>query len=445
MRVLIHGGLVVDPGNRICSRQDLLLEDGKVAGSPPPGAGAELRIDASGKVVCPGFVDIHMHEDPPDNGGSSILHSMLRMGVTTAIGGNCGINTAHPADYLDRMDRGAPVNVGMLAGHAFFRAAAGCEDRYAPATGEQIEKMAAMIGEALDRGCLGLSFGIRYTPGATPAEFRATAAACAPARKLVTAHIRDDAANVFDAAREFLDAAKEAGVPAQLSHIGSMAGFGQMAAFLQLVDRYRLDGLDVGCDCYPYYAFSTMIGAATYDDGWLERYGCGYDAVELCEGEYRGRRCTREIFEAERRDHPGYLTVCYVMQEADVDLAFRHPGVMVGSDGLLSAGRGHPRAAGTFPRVFAEFVRKGKLDLYSAVERMTAMPAARLGLSRKGRFSPGADADVVIFDPETIRDAATFETPLSPPEGLDYVLLGGEVALDHGKIVRNDLGRSVRA
>ncbi len=453
MRTLIYGGRLIDPANRIDSRLNLLLENGQVACVTDGMPAADLMIDAGGKVVCPGFVDIQMHEDPVEPDGKlytdperSIFGCMLRMGVTTAIGGNCGLNCCHPADYLDLIDRDrAAVNVGMLAGHAYFREQAGARDRYRAATADQRDQMRREIGAALARGCLGVSFGIRYAPGMDHEELLAAASPCRDSGKLIAAHIRSDAGEVFDAARELLDAGKALGLATQVSHIGSMAGFGQMEPFLALIDRYRLDGLDVSCDCYPYYAFSTSLGSATYDEGWRERYGCDYDAVELCEGEYRGQRCTREIFEKVRREHPECLTVCYVMRESDVDLALRHPNVMLASDGILSHGQGHPRAAGAFARLIAQFVRSGKLDLYEAVNKMSAMPAGRFGLARKGRLNPGADADVVVFDPEKIADCASFRQPVLAPVGIDYVFLGGVLAAKDCRIVRSDLGRSIRS
>ena len=165
---------------------------------------------------------------------------MLHMGVTTAVAGNCGENKLHPADYLDLVDRdGAPVNVAMLAGHGFFRHQAGCLDRYAPATAAQRGQMASEIREALQRGCIGVSFGIRYEPGMDSREFLEAAAGIRSTGKLLAAHVRDDAAQIFSATREFLDAGLQLDVPLQVSHIGSMAGFGQMAEFLELIDRYR--------------------------------------------------------------------------------------------------------------------------------------------------------------------------------------------------------------
>lgn len=452
MKTLIRNGMLIDPTAGVHARLNLLIEDGRVVDVTRGTPNADRVIDAAGRIVCPGFLDIHMHEDPvlPDgtiyaDPEKAIFRCMLRMGVTTAVAGNCGENKYHPADYLDIVDRdGAAVNVAMLAGHGWFRAEAGATDKYAPATEAQIDAMTDGIRESLDRGCLGVSYGIRYIPGMNSEELRRTAAPAQSGNKLVAAHIRSDAEEVFDAAREFLDACEPLHVPVEVSHIGSMAGFGQMERFLTLVDAYRAGGMDVKCDCYPYDAFSTGIGETTYDPGWLERYNCGYDVVELAEGKYKGQRCTEETFEEMRRDFPECTTICYVMQQEDVDLAFRHPGVLIGSDGTLSAGQGHPRAAGAFPRVLGRYVRAGKLTMDDAIARMTALPAQQLGLSRKGTLRVGADADVVIFDPDTILDRATFEQPLLSPVGIDYVLIGGEIALDHGEVRLTDAGRAVR-
>lgn len=452
MTTLIKGGMLTDPANHVRQKLNLLVSDGRVAAVTAEEPEADRVIDAAGRVVCPGFVDIHMHEDPIEPDGSiyadedkAIFNCMLRMGVTTAIGGNCGQNCCDPGDYLDKVDQsGAAVNVGMLAGHEYFRECAGAMDKYAPTTAAQRESMAENIAAALDRGCMGVSYGIRYIPGIDMEELAATAAPCVKDGKFIAAHIRSDAEEVFRSARELLDTGRALGLPVELSHIGSMAGFGQMERFLAQVDEYRQGGLDVSCDCYPYYAFSTTIGSATYDEGWRDRYHCGYDVVELCEGKYKGQRCTKEIFGELRRDEPKCLTVCYVMKQEDVDMAFRHPNVMLASDGLLSHGQGHPRAAGTFPRFLSKFVRAGKLSLEDALRRMTVMPADKLGLGQKGRLSVGADADIVIFDAQRIDDRASFQSPDTAPEGIDLVLIGGETALENGRIVRRDLGRAIR-
>ena len=451
MKTLIYGGRVVDPADRIDSRLNVLIENGKIAALSPEDMAADTRIDASGKIVCPGFVDIHVHEDPVENGHiyadpeKAVFACMLRMGVTTVVGGNCGSCFYDPAGYLDIVDRdGTYVNVAMLAGHGWFRERAGALDPYGPATAEQIKTMSAAIRMALDAGCAGVSFGIRYSPGTDGRELLAAMGALRGTGKLTACHLRDDAAAVFAAMEEFLDAAEAAGVPAQVSHIGSMAGFGQMERALALVDARRAAGQDVMCDCYPYSAFSTGLGSATYDDGWLERYGCGYDVLELCEGSYKGRRCTEEIFRDQRKAFPSCRTVCHVMQPEEITRALTHPAVMLASDATLHLGQGHPRAAGTFPRLIAEYVRPGHMSLYDAIAKMTAIPAKRFHLTGKGALAVGADADVVLFDPDRIRDMATFADPIRPPEGIDMVLIGGAVAAREGKIVAPPRGRAVR-
>lgn len=450
MRTLIQNGTLVDPANGIHAKLDLALEDGKVAEVAGQILHGDRVIDATGRIVCPGFVDLHMHEDPydpwTDRLQPSIMLCMLRMGVTTAIGGNCGINTVAPAKYLELMDRdGGPVNMGLLAGHTFLRQKSGHTDKYTPITRRELERLEGLVQEQLEAGCLGLSFGIRYVPGLDRREMVETAKYLKGTGKLMAAHVRDDAAAVFEAVDELVQVGAELDIPVQVSHIGSMGGFGQMERLLAQLDGYRARGLDVRADCYPYYAFSTRIGETTYDDGFLERYQTGYDAIEICEGTYKGRRCDTAIFQELRQTAPETITVCHVMRRAEVDLALIHPGVMLASDGLLDQGQGHPRAAGTFPRYWRNYVTTGLLSRDEALERMTALPAKRLGLfPQKGSLAVGADADVVIFDPEKLADRATFDQPTEAPEGIDYVLIGGQTAVDHGQVLNATLGRAVR-
>lgn len=446
MRTAIVGGHLIDPANRVDGMLNLVTEDGKVVWAGTEMPEADRVIDAGGLVVTPGWIDIHMHEDPVSDGKirQSIFPMALAMGVTTDLGGNCGINVYDPGDYLDLVDRdGAAVHVAMLAGHEYFRKAAGAENIYEKAADSQLDTMAQGIDRALVRGCAGVSFGLRYVPGADAREFYRAARCCQPSKKLIASHVRDDADAIFAAIAEFCEAGFQYGLPVQISHIGSMGGFGQMEQVLRQVDGYKLRGLDIAMDCYPYFAFSTRIGTPTYDPGWLERYHCGYGVLEFCEGKYKGQRATKETFDEVRRTDPRCITVCHVMRPEDIRMAFRHPAVMLGSDGLMDNGQGHPRAAGSFPRFLREFAGTD-LTLYQAVEKMTAQPAARLRLRGKGRLNAGADADITIFDPARIQDRATFEAPAAPPEGIEYVLLGGEIALEHGRILRTDLGRSVR-
>ena len=447
MKTLIYGGHVVDPANGIDAPLNLLLEAGKVIWTGSTCPEADNLIDASGLTVTPGFLDVHMHEDPVKDGKlqQCIFPMMLRQGVTTAVGGNCGGNVHDPVDYLNIVDRdGAAVNVALLAGHEHYRIEAGAKDIYGGATEDQLKAMEEGIRYALNHGCLGVSFGLRYVPGADREEFYRAAACCAPGRHLMTAHVRDDADAVFASIDEVCQAAKAFSVPVQISHIGSMAGFGQMRQVLAQVDAYREQGLDVTLDCYPYNAFATRLGTPTYDPGWQDRYGCDYDVLEFCEGPYKGQRATKETFDFMRREHPACITVCHVMRQEEVNLAYGHPRVMVGSDGITDGGDGHPRMAGTFPRFLKVYAREGQLTLSQAVEKITAMPAKRLGLNNKGHLGVGADADITIFDYEALSDRATFQEPALPPVGIEYVLIGGEVVLNKGYILSDTKGRALR-
>ena len=449
MMTLIKNGLLVDPVSRVHTVRNLLLRDGKIAACTGEEPEADRVLDAAGKVVAPGFIDVHMHEGSRKPDGSldeSIFRSLLSMGVTSALGGNCGNNAFEsPAEYLDLAEKhGLPVNLGLFVGHTDARFRAGGTDKYAPVSPEVLRKMKDALKRELDAGCVGISFGVKYVPGTTFEELLEICSLCKEAGKPIAAHIRDDAARATEAAREIAEVSRMLGIPAEISHIGSMAGFGQMRETLTLLDEYVLSGVKIGIDCYPYDAFSTDIGETTYDEGWLERYNTTYDSIELCDGEYRGQRCTEEIFRKLRKEAPNTITVCHVMKPEDVELALLHPNVVLATDGYMHSGGGHPRASGTFPRFLKNYVRTGKISLDEAIYKMSGLPAERVGLKQKGRLSVGADADLVIFDPETVADQATYSEPAKPPVGIETVIIGGKAAVEGGNLVDGTLGRPLR-
>jgi N-acyl-D-amino-acid deacylase len=199
--------------------------------------------------------------------------------------------------------------------------------------------------------------------------------------------------------------------------------------------------MDIWIDCYPYNAFSTSIGATTYDEGFLQRYGNDVSKIEMTDGEFKGRRIPDlETFHRLRREHPEYLTVGHVMDSAEVERALLHPRTMVGSDGILLNGAGHPRAAGSFPRFLRMYaLERNLLSMPEAVSKVTCMAAKRFGLN-KGTLSVGADADVTVFDPKTLTDNATFQEPGLAPTGIQLVLLNGMPVLENGEILCADQG-----
>ncbi len=449
MKLLIKNGRIIDPEQRLDARLNLLATDGKIDCLTTELPEADEVLDARDLIVCPGFIDMHSHEDPMKNGSlyrdeeRANLACLLRMGVTSCLAGNCGDNFCEPGVFLELAEReGCFVNVLMLAGYTWFRERYSSSDRYSKVSPGESELICRELSKALERGCAGVSFGLEYVPGMDYAELCAAAMTCSASKKMIAAHIRGCAEEAVSAAEEIMAVARTAGVPVELSHIGSMAGYGSMGDFLRTVDARRALGQEVWCDCYPYTAFSTKIGSAPYDD--LSAMHCLPSDIEMCEGEFKGRRCTEEIFEKERREHPEYLTVGHVMQEEDVRLALMHPSVMLGSDCFLSSGNGHPRAAGAFPRFLSRCTGEKGLSLFSAIEKITSLPAARLGLPNKGNLRRGSDADLVLFDAHRIRDRATFSEPTLPPEGIAAVLLGGQVAVREGKILCGHLGKAIR-
>lgn len=456
--VFIHGGRLVDPAQGVDGLADLVCVDGKVSKvipAPTPESAewwrqrADTVIDASGKIVCPGFIDIHMHEDPFDTGEDFITHnitkSMALMGVTTAVGGNCGSNEGAPDRYLDVIDRdGAPVNLALMAGHTFLRRKCGGTDKYDGVSDGAVAEMVKAGERYLDAGCIGVSFGVKYVPGTRWEEIIALTRLCRKGDKLVASHVRMDVDGVFEACRELADMGREGGVKVQFSHVGSMGGYGQMERLLKQIEGYRAEGIDLMCDCYPYDAFSTQIGATTYDAENFAAYRSDYSHILLCDGPYAGQRCTKEIFDEMRMSRPDTMTVGYFMEQADVDMALMAPFTMLGSDGIRNGDQGHPRAAGAFPRFLKQYAASGKMPLSEAVAKVTAMAARRLALPQKGSLKPGCDADIVVFDLEKIEDRATYTQPVLTPVGIEWVLIGGETAVKNGKLIRDDLGRAVR-
>lgn len=441
--LILKNGLVCDPANSIQSILNVGIRNGRIACLTSEPLPAAAEIDCTGHIVSPGFVDAHSHEDDLREGHieADITLRALRQGVTTLVTGNCGDAPRDLPAYCAAYDGKQPVNMALLAGHTTIRRLCGARNKYAPVDEATLAAMCETLERQLTEGAKGLSMGIRYEPGMTLGEMCAMAAVVKRFGGVLAAHVRGDAFEIYDAIEEFLEIGRRTGVRLQISHIGSMAAYGQMAEVLSYVDRRAAaEGLDVRIDCYPYDAFCTSIGATTYDDGFLDRYH-DVTRIELTDGEYKGFIPNMEVFEKVRREHPEYLTIAHVMNGAEVDMALTHPRTMLGSDGVLLNGAGHPRAAGAFARFLAQYVFERKLlSLNEGIAKTTCEAAARFGLDR-GTLGVGRAADVTVFDPKRLQDKATFAERALPPEGVRLVLLGGVVALQDGKVLHTDLGK----
>ena len=447
----IINGKLIDAENDRLLDLELGIKDGKIAciGKDLPDA-AEV-IDAKGCLVSPGFIDIHMHEEDfavTKKQEWDISECMLRMGVTTAVIGNCGSNRQHPSEVeAEIAKKGCPVNYLAYIGHNFLRKQVGNLDPRAESSPEQVEQMARMVRDAVDDGAIGVSYGIEYAQGMT---FEEELGICKYilGRKdlLLSAHYRRDGDLAIPSIDEMAQLGRQTGIPFQISHLSSCSAYGNMQEALERIESYRKEGLDLTVDAYPYDAFSTDIGSDVFGPGALERLGATYADVELTDEPYEHVRCTEALFYEVRKTHPHMYVICHVMREDDIALAMAHPLVMVASDGLYRNHKGHPRGAGTFPRFLGRYVRDEKVcDFYTGIRKITSMPAARLRLdSRKGYLKEGYDADIVIFDPERIIDRATFDDPQLAPEGIDWVIVNGKTACRGQEILDRSCGRYIR-
>lgn len=447
--LLIKNGTTIDFERNIKIIADVGIKDGKIIDVGNCTESSKKTIYGEGLIVSPGFIDIHMHEEiignTTDGDDYDIANKMLKMGVTTAVGGNCGNNRQDTDVFFDFIDKnGAPINYLLYIGHNYLRRKVGL-DSYDKASRIQVEKMKDMAKKDIEEnGSIGISFGIEYSPAITFEEM-VSISSCVDYDILLSAHYRYDADKAIESIKEMIDISKESNKPMQISHIGSCAAFGNMSDALKLIEEAIDSGLSIAADCYPYDAFSTRIGSAVFDEGCFERWNKSYNSIMLTEEPYKAMYCDKELFYKARKDYPQMLAVAFVMNEEEVIEAYKAPFVYVASDGLLNRGQGHPRAAGTFPRVLGRFVRDyRKLDFIDMLKKMTLLPAKRLGLSNKGDIREGMDADIVIFDLDTIIDKATFTNPTESPEGIEYVIIDGKIALERNTIVNSRLGKSIR-
>ncbi len=484
--LLLHGGTVVDGTGAPRFRADVAVRDGRIARvsrTPLDPARARRVVDATGLVVAPGFIDMHAHLDPLLRLPGAESH--VRQGVTTALGGPDGGSPLPLAPYLDSAQAaGLGMNVAFLIGHNTIRERVmGMADR-AP-TDDELARMERLVAGGMGDGAFGLSTGLKYLPGAfsNVDEVVALATVAADSGGIYTSHLREEGLGLIEGVAEALEIGRRARIPVVLTHhkVVGKPMWGASRTTLAMVDSARAAGTDVMLDQYPYTATYTGIGVlvpawamAGGDSAFArrrrepvtrdsivagivfnilnDRGGGDIDRVQLARVPWDhsleggtladwARRLGREptpevgaelVIEALRRG--GASAIYHVLDEGDVERIMIHPQTMIASDGRLTQpgeGHPHPRWYGTFPRVLGVYVREKKLlSLEEAVHKMTGMPADRLGLADRGRVREGDVADLVLFDPETVRDRATFENPHQYPVGIPYVFVAGQAVVD---------------
>jgi N-acyl-D-amino-acid deacylase len=472
--VLLSNARVVDGSGAPAWTGDVAITGDRIVyvGSTQRPA-ARLELDCAGLVVAPGFIDVHTHDDAalflrPE------MTAKLTQGVTTVIAGNCGVSAAPYARrgdppgllrllfkseqciaptferWLARIEAAQPaVNAACLTGHTTLRMQVMGDDLARAANAGEVAAMRALLDECLAAGSLGLSSGLFYPPAraASTDEVIGIGESLGRSGALYTTHLRDEADGVMDSLEEALRIGRETGAATVVSHHKCMGerNFGRSRETLALLERARLEQ-PVAWDVYPYTAASTileptLVGLAartvlTWCDPHPEH--SGRDLADVA----RELGCS-PLAAIERLSPAGALY--FLMDEGDVTRILGSSAAMVGSDGLPEDRHPHPRLWGTFPRVLGHYVReRGALGLEAAVHRMTGRSADVFGLRDRGIVRVGARADLCVFDPGSVRDAATYEEPTRPAVGIRHVLVNGVLAVRDGVVTGARSGRVVR-
>lgn len=434
--LLIHSGTVVDPASRELKHAHVGIKNGRIAFIGEEKPRASQTLDAFGLFVSPGFVDSHIHDEDLSD-PHTVQKALLRQGVTTALAGNCGLGPL--LDEILPTRKHPWIGLAYLTGHTYLREKVGLRDPYRPANAGEILQMQALLDRELALGSFGLSFGLEYVPGSSKEEIDALSGIVSRyPNRFVSIHIRHDGSQCVEALNEAIHISSEHKIRVQISHLGSMTAFGYSAACLERIDQAKAGGVDITFDCYPYDAFCSTIGSAVFDPGFEKRWNKGVESLEAATGKYKGQRLTQELFEELRREDPEGLLIAHVMNESEVRLCLKHPDCAIASDTLIVHGEGHPRAAGTFPRAL-RWLREEGLFWPDAIRHATLLPAEMTHLP-VGRMEIGSPADLVIFDPNTLRDKATFSDQLASPEGIAWVLIHGQIAVEGKNVLQNPVG-----
>lgn len=515
--VLIRGGAILDGSGSAPRSADVGIRDDRIAAiGDLSHCSAGRVIDARGRRVVPGFIDIHTHSDI-----SVLFHpqmeSIVSQGVTTQVVGNCSLSLglatddpvfafekrwlgAHGAritwktleEHLRRVaESGVATNYVTLAGQGTLRKRyIGMDAR--PPTRDEMERMKAALADAMEQGAWGVSTGLEYTPSgyADVDELAELSAVVGRFGGFYATHLRNEGDRLIESVAEAIQIGERAGIPVQLSHHKAEGprNWGKVHETIRMVDAARARGVDVQMDQYPYTAFQTSLAVqflppwanAGDNDAVLARLRdpeqrrliledmranhAGWDdlgptsvwrsveiGVSRTNRSIQGRTIAELAIEA--RANPlevlldllisehGYVSaVNYAIDEADIRTVMAHPCTMIGSDavgtsphGKMGEDRVHPRCYGTFTRILGRYVREeATLTEAEAIRKMTSLPASRLGLADRGKLTPGCFADIVIYDPATVQDNATYDDPHRFSSGIEQALVNGRIVWESG-------------
>jgi|CXWL01.1.fsa_nt_gi N-acyl-D-amino-acid deacylase len=485
--LIIRNGNIVDGTGSPGRAGDIAISGDRIEAVGAVTGTAAHEVDARGMAVAPGFIDVHAHDD-----GAVIrdprVDFKIMQGVTTDVVGNCGagvapanaaFRAAYPAnfsgilgemdlpwsttaEYFAAVDEARPAcNVAAYVPQGVVRySVVGAEKR--EPTASELTEMRRLVEEAMLAGAIGLSTGLVYVPGAytKTAEIIELAKVSAKYGGIYTSHIRNEGLQVMEAVAEAIEIGETAGCPVQISHhkAAGPGANGLTKQTLPFIREARARGVDVSIDVYPYIASSSSLAAMFRigRDATFEQVDAIVASVKYNKEKYEGKYirdiaaeldlpigdAVRKIL-ADEENTPS--VIMFIMDEADVRMVVEDDHCMIGSDGLPTEGKPHPRLYGTMPRVIQRYVREeGVLTLEEAVRKMTSLPAKKHRLGKRGVLQTGWIADLVVFDPETIEDVATYADPRQYPAGIESVVVNGQLAVEAGQQTEARAGRFVR-
>jgi len=450
--LVIDGGRVIDPASGLDAVRNVGIRGGSIRAVSEDRLDAPTRFDATGMIVAPGFIDLHSHGQNEENYRFKAMD-----GVTTAL--ELEVGTPDVDDWYSQREGKSLINFGVSAGHIGARMRVlGGPGTWLPeagaaqneATDSQVNQIKQFVEAGLERGAVAVGLGIQYTPGVSRWEILEIFRVAAKFEAACHVHIRHagekEPNSALTALKEVVAAAAITGAPLHVVHVSSM-GLRGTARLLQAITEAQSRGLDITTECYPYTASMSPIKSAIFAEGWQEMLGVSYGDLQWVA---TGERLTAETF-ARYRETGGYVII-HSMPEQMVRETVANPLTMIASDGLLDNGKGHPRSSGTYARVLGRYVREQQaLSLMEALRKMTIMPAERLehrvpSMKNKGRLQIGADADLVVFDPQAVIDQSTFKQPAKYSAGFRLVLVGGTAVVNDGKLQNGVTpGRAIRA